>query len=859
MKNLYRLPFRYIQLTVLVGGAFTLFLPRSDAANSPWTKAELLERQPRPGDLLPYPADRQRVGINPPAFLWTPNEKAKRYRLEVGRTNPSSQPLLYSEPVKSTVYPPYQKLAPGEYVWQVVYLDESGAPAGVSKLRRFTLPQGVPELLMPDIGVLKAQFGIVPGIVPGVRPRLFLNDQRLTQLRNSVRQGTAPSWERLRKAADAALAEQSYPEPQPDPTSPEWDSQGRFTYLPAKLASAHLARAALAYQITGDPKYLADARRWLLVLASWDPKGITSHLLKIPDGLGRSEASMPMLERMSLGWDWIGDKLTPDERRKVLTSMTERGNQVLRTLESQDFLSHPISNHSGRVIAFLGEAGLAFLGDIPEAEKWLDYALRAYLTSSPSFGGDEGGWAQGMSYWSFYIYCHANFGEALRIATGTDLFKKPFFRNTGHFGLYFLPPYAPRGGFGDGGYHRPGESASVLADTLADEYGDPVLKWYAKGLANIGEKNETKWREWFVEDLYETLREAGPSTLQPKSPDKLDGSRYFPDVGWVAMHSALGDAKRDVWAMFKASRFGSFSHSHADQNTFQLYAYGRSLAIDSGYHPAQGSPHDSLYTRQTRAHNGILVNGRGQSSTQWEAAGRIEDYQRRGIITLVRGEAADAYNQPQSKATLLQWAKYLKDAVPPMDPRVESYQRTLAFVGSQARPVLVVHDYVRTSAATRFDWLFHAVNEMRTDGRTGEFTVEDGEARLSVRLASTVPYGISQTDRFPIAPEEPATTAYILTKDIFANQWHLKAATANPVREVKFLAVMVPYRASEPPPQILPIGGTNSTGFRVAGTEIAAWWGDGVRGNISADNLKGEGRFVIKVVEGGHISTMLSQ
>ena len=35
----------------------------------------------------------------------------------------------------------------------------------------------------------------------------------------------------------------------------------------------------------------------------------------------------PMWERMSLGWDWIDDKLTPEERQKALASMTERGKR----------------------------------------------------------------------------------------------------------------------------------------------------------------------------------------------------------------------------------------------------------------------------------------------------------------------------------------------------------------------------------------------------------------------------------------------------------------------------------------------------------------------------------------------------
>jgi hypothetical protein len=828
-----------------------LLFTGSGGSNTPWTRTDVIEREPQDGELSAHPADGQTVGVNPPAFCWTPNEKAGSYRLEVRKAGDAAPALVSTQPVKSTVYPPYQKFAPGEYQWQVVYLDALGASAGTSRTRRFTLLSGTPKLLMPDAVALKRKLA-------GVRPRLFLKGDRLRLLRDAVAKGAVRPWERLRMAADAALAEPSYPEPEERPPANEWD-EGSASYMPAKVASAHLARTALAYQVTGDRKYLEGARRWFVMLASWDPRGVTSYLVPFAKGRGHTEAAMPMLDRMSLAWDWIGDQLTSDERRKVLASMTERGNQILRNMETTDFLSRPVSNHSGRAIAFLGNAGLAFLGDIPDAEKWLDYALRAYLTSSPSFGGDDGGWAQGMSYWAHYIYCHANFAEALWLATDVDLLKKPFFRNTGYFGVYFLPPYAPRGGFGDGAYHRPMESAGVLADTLAETYRDPVLKWYGQGVARTGERNESTWREWYMEDVYETLYSAAPSTLRPEPPAKLDGSRYFSDVGWVAMHSDLGDERNDTWAMFKASRFGSSSHSHADQNTFQLYAYGRSLAIEAGYHPAVASPHDGLYTRQTRAHNGILVNGRGQPPMLWEAAGRIEQYKREGIVTLARGQAAEAYNVPQPAGLLRLWKKYFSEPVPPMEPKVESYERTLAFVASKTRPILVVHDYVRTSAATTFDWLLHTLNRMETNENDGTISVRDGDSRMAVRLIATTPCRYSETDRFPIPPEPPGSTAYILTKDVYANQWHFTAATRTPAREMKFLAVMVPYRASEPPPQIIAMRETGLAGFRVGGTEIAAWWGDGSRGKIFADGFAADGRFVLKMNEGGRVSTVVAQ
>ena len=791
------------------------------AAN--WTEAiPVMEEAPRARDLLAYPADGKAAAVNPPGFCWTPNGRAKAYRVEVREAGKTSGTALASPPQTSTVFPPYRKLAPGEYVWQVVYLADAGQPFGRSQTRRFSLPAGAPELLMPDVAALRDKLGTV-------RPRMFLSGGRLQELRDAVAHGAVPSWPRLCEAADSALSEPLYPEPEPYRRGVSPDEEWLRTFTPGKAGSAHLARTALAWRLTGDRKYLEGARRWMLQLASWDPKGITSHGLAFSGGRGNDEASMPMLERMSFAWDWMGGELTAEERAKVLASVTERGNQVLRKLRSQDFLSHPFDNHSGRAIAFLGDAGLAFLGDLPEAADWLDYALRCYLTSYPGWGGDEGGWSQGMSYWGFYVYGHTNFLEALRAATGTDVFRRPFYRNTGYLAVYFQPPYAPMGAFGDGGYHPPGEVEGMLTDCLAEVNRDPILKWQAQGVLTQGEKNTTRWREWFTEDVLAVLREGRPNATRPEPPSRLEGARYLPDIGWAAMHSALGDPANDVWVLFKSSRFGSYSHSHADQNTFQLYAYGRALAIDSGYYPSYGTPHDNLWTRQTQAHNGILIDGRGQPPFVWEAGGRIESFERRGVVTLVKGEAAGAYNLPQIPEVAKLWEQRLRQPLPPMTPQLEAFERTLAFAAAPGRPVLVVHDYLRASAPATFDWLLHALSRMNVDARGGAITVQDGPARLAVRLVAGSPLRFEQKSGFPVPPEPITNTAYVLGKEEFAEQWHLSARTASPAREMKFLAVLVPYRASEKPPEIVATRKGDAVGFRIGATEVSAGWGAGDR------------------------------
>jgi hypothetical protein len=339
----------------------------------------------------------------------------------------------------------------------------------------------------------------------------------------------------------------------------------------------------------------------------------------------------------------------------------------------------------------------------------------------------------------------------------------------------------------------------------------------------------------------------------------MDGSRHISSIGWVAMHSALGDAQNDVWALFKSGRFGSFSHSHGDQNTFQLNAYGRALTIDSGYYPSYGSPHDTLWTRQTRAHNGVLVNGRGQPPFRWEAQGKVDVYERHGQVTVVRGQAAEAYNVPLTADVAKLWQEKLPEPVPSMQPRVETFARTLAFCASPPRPLLIVHDYLRTSAPTTFSWLLHALNPMLAeDGyESGTITILEGDARLAVRLFCNRPFWFSQQTGFPIQPERAENTAYQDLDTQFADQSHLGAHTHAPAGEIKFLAVMVPYRAWEAAPEIQPFRSRRLVGCKIGDTRVAAWWEEGETGRVEMEGLSEDCRMALLLSENGRPRTVI--
>ncbi|OGG05415.1 MAG: hypothetical protein A3F83_09910 [Candidatus Glassbacteria bacterium RIFCSPLOWO2_12_FULL_58_11] len=818
------------------------------------TLLELAVDELAPGgrQLLYYPVDGQTAGVNPPGFTWPAAKGASGYCFVLLTRSEQARTVVQLDSLRSTVAVLQAPLEPGAYNWYVVYRDSTGKFFARTGLRSFKVEEGTPELVLPDVSVMTAE-------LKNVRPRIFLSPGNLTRIKDAAGKGELPFWELTCRLADLALEEPLYPEPAPYKNGEFEVGEWRRIYTPGKVGSAHAVRLALLYRVTGDKKYLEGAKKWLLHLATWDPDGITSYNLPLPDGsTGNDEAGMPMLERMSIAYDWIADELDPAEKQAVLDCLKRRANQILDLYNRLDFISNPWSNHQVRVLAFLGFAGLSLAGDLPDAEKWLDYVLRCYLTSYPTWGSDPGGWAQGLSYWAAYCGWHANFLDALRQATGFNLYDKPFFRNNGYFAVLFHPPYAKRGGFGDGGESAPNMPEKLLVQKYAAATHDPVLLWQSENIqpseaisARLqvlpGQKD---WKEWFMEDVAFDISSV-PADLTPSSPAGLPGSKWLPDIGWVAMHSALGDADKDVWALFKSSRYGSFSHSHADQNSFQLNAYGEPLLIDSGYYPWFSSPHHNLWSRQTWAHNAILVNGWGEASQSMEAAGRIERFSADGRLTLTTGEASAAYNVPMDQETIDQWKEFIKQPLPEQGPAVKLARRSLAFSSSVERPWLAVHDYFVTEDPATFDYALHALSKMEPDEKNLSLLVKQGQARLAVYLMSDCGLTFSQTDKFPKDPEERYLGA--------PNQWHFRATTAEPRDRARFLVLCVPYRDGETPPPVKTLDLGEVRGFELEGEKILAWWGENETGGLEGYGEGRPGRMFIDLKDKGEIKKYLCE
>jgi Heparinase II/III-like protein/Domain of unknown function (DUF4962) len=794
--------------------------------------ATFLERKPGQKEFAPMPADGSEPVTNPPPLRWLSHPGIMRWRILL--RGPGGQKLEHG-PLRDPILALRKKLAPGKWTWQALGLDSSGKVVGRTAKRSFLVKPGLAGYAAPDTRKLERKLRTL-------RPRIF--GKRIAEVKKHLKGEFTPAYTRLQQWC--RLAEKQAPINEPKdfrwfgPDTVEHNEDWWRILSAGKIGSGHATRFALSFLLSGNRKHLALAKRWAMNLLAWDPWGPTS--LRIND-----EAGMPMLERLAMVYDWLHPHWTDFERQRYLEVMLIRGEESRELNRQVDLAGKPFDNHQCRTIAFTGMAGLAFLGEIPQASEWLQAVLDILAVSYPSgsWGSDDGGWSQGTSYWAAYMTWMVGFTVAAG-ELGIKLAAAPYYRNTGYFPLYNLPPYAPRGGFGDHSEGGPAFNHKLVVGAFGTAAGDGYLRSYSdaididwqspSSLLNdpAPKDNARRWDAWAMQEVQSLLLSPAPG-LKPKDISELPAAREFPYIGWAAMHSKLGDAQRDTWLQFKSGPFGSVSHSHADQNSINVFAHGEALLIDSGYYPWYGSIHDVLWTRQTWAHNTMLVDGHGQPPFDWFARGKIEGFAEQFPFAYARGEAAPAYNRPPEKEASEMARKHAPALLKKMGPatKVKQASRSVLMVAGE-QPYYLILDWLETADPAKFQWLAHAHQKMRIV--SGGFKISSEDARLAATFVAPVALTISQHNDFTYPPEARCSRE--------PKQWHLQAETSKRARKCRLATVLVPHRKGKKPLTVRAIPDKGAIVAAVGGDILLAPT-EGTIANLAVGNLKAKAAAII--------------
>ena len=598
-----------------------------------------------------------------------------------------------------------------------------------------------------------------------------------------------------------------------------WRAQQDTTGRISGIAEA----AALCWIVTGEEKYFAKARDILLAASQWHlgPPGKPVDWSKgaVPgasDIYYNDEAHFRLWRKLPLVYDQIRTQLSAADRATILAHFKARGTRSVAWVEkrgsiskiNRNSLESELSSHPIRFMPMTGLAALALWDDLPEAREWWSYAYRFYRDQFSPWGGDDGGWGEGSAYWRG-TYEHASFQDTLLAVHDPIAYSSPFWKNSPYFALYNVQPYLHTI-FGDasnaGRFNLEPTTADYL-EHLARVQQDGFLRSYAalctdhrprpidKGLAGLDRSYPTA-----AEFLLRNFIVAGRPPPPARPLAELPPNRFFSDVGWVSLHSALGRPEDDIQLTFRASPYASFSHSHADQLGFILNAFGEGLAINSAYREFHNSPHHDQWTRQSISKNVLLIDGVGQLAKSKKATARITRFEQTPRTAWATGDATPAYQAAQKEKG-----------------RVRRATRDVVFIDQR---YVVLRDRVELARPGKLSWLLHAEKNLAWDDANATATVRgaQGKASLTAQVLSPgVVWRGTTTTAFPV-PVDPKYTKADADNPYVTGTWgeqaHLTAESTEAAGQYTVYTVLWPERGSQPAALHATLGADGGLTFR---------------------------------------------
>ena len=452
-----------------------------------------------------------------------------------------------------------------------------------------------------------------------------------------------------------------------------------------------MAESAVAWYMTGDAWYLGEMRaRMNLFAPAVLARGCSGDV-----GETRDYAWY-----FALSYDFAYAAMGSAERDTVRKVLLACGNAGLAKV-ADTVRGYPENGIAFNALGKFVGAMLIVRRDMPEMDGWLRNALPIYVAAVSPWGGDDGGFANGSTYAEWDAGESLVTWDLIERVLGVPFYKKPWLAEFARFIAYALPPGVAAGVFGDGAEVNRKEDWARFGKAITNRSDTTLSRWYAK---------QQSGEDYARLHILLSPREYGASVALPAT---QPNGAYFPVIGWSVMHSSLTDRQRTS-VFFKSSPFGSVNHSHADQNSFIMYAEGKVLAMDSGVYDYYNSAHWRSYYKQTRAHNAITFDGGvGQSLGATglgdrAAGGKLTKFIQSAAFDITSGDATAAYAGKLTRA-----------------------KRTLVFI----RPSTVVTvDQLASNTARRFEFNLHTVAPL--NGTSASFRADVAPAELCGTVAS---------------------------------------------------------------------------------------------------------------------------
>ena len=691
-------------------------------------------------------AGRQPPDRNPPVLRWPLSFGPPPYTVTIGRSPDMTGEKILQGPVMDTLIRPFKAFEPGVWYWRVAASD--GTESAVAS---FEISPDLPVWEIPSWDELMAS-------VPKSHPRIYMRPETLPRLR-ALAAGEYKNMVEARKN-DVLLnvVGRDIPDlPVNAGIGSKWFGKQEKAYVNGPVR--RLVELGHLYCITQDERFADEIYRRTLHFLQYSINELASPR--------RNDfANTWVIASFAIAYDAIYDRWSPAERDRLAAAILERIEAGIREYlpgspgDQQQLNS---GSHAWQwTIRNMTIGALALLDEYPQAREYFEWSLKLHASLYPWYGGADGGSAEGLQYYEGTgFHTTAEAAALFGAATGLNLFDNPWYRNTlGHV-MYARGLGTGVSQFGDqSSVSIAGPKVFYTTRLFAGKTGNPWFSAYWDELSRrygdgYTDDDSLCWMELFLDPL---------SFAEPVSLAEMPKARLFRDIGLVAMRSDIGNPENDILFEFKSSPYGSAgAHAHADQNSFNINAYGDPLVIDSGYKDAVGSEHHKSWTRLSKAHNTILVNGTGQTPRSWEAYGRIIDFEEGETFVRTAGSAPAGYQETDLKR----------------------FDRHVVWLKPDT---WLIVDNLEAREPSSFQWLLHASNRIQIDSAKKELLLQTEKAEARVTFFSPDRLNFAQDNQFPVDPGKRPDKE--LDLDAMTDQWHLTASSVEPARQMQFVTVI---------------------------------------------------------------------
>lgn len=694
--------------------------------------------------------------FNPPVLRW-PRTSGKDvvYDIRLSRDSLFREGAITAEQHAWAMFNPHEKLGEGNWYWQYRVSSKDWSPR-----QHFVITSDVPSLVSPTPSAFLER-------IPSEHPRVLTEVSDLRSLR--ARAETDDARAIIREADD--FLKVTIPQETDGVAkrkSEDAERQRKFEQEASKrlgdFAAAAVKRLAEAYLLSGDNTYRNRAMEIARAVAGWDPDGVTSSAYS-----DFSDARCMLA--LALAYDTFYDAFNEQERALLRQAIHVRADRFYRSWRNNievRLLSGHVWQH---ILHYFFQSALALHGDHPAADEWLGYAYSLFLARTPVLGGKDGGWIEGVSYFTMNMETVLEIPFYIRKYTGFDFFREhPWYVNNIDWMIYHIPPGSSADGFGDNTEEifSPGAAFPAYADALAKLTGDARASWYARACEKYESPDyaSSSLLRWFrlahIHDL---------PTPDPVPPTE-DMGKVFKEIGIVSLHTNPLNTPENLAVAMRSSPYGCYGHFLADQNSFNILYGGRRTFFRTGYKVAMTDPHRTGWYQQTKSTNSVLADGHGQPCST-ESYAMIRYFAEGDGLAYAMGDASRAYTSEETGD----------------DVGVKKFLRHLILIKPD---IVVIYDELEANRPVAWSWLIHSMTAIAIDSANDTFQSDFGFARGYGKLLASgeTNWAVADTFDVPAVNWRGSRTASGDLKKYDDEQWHLMATTKGRSEQARFLAVL---------------------------------------------------------------------